>query len=193
MGWGGAFGRNQNKPKDILEEFETAAVEIVSQVFPPETIAAYQEEQGHRKSFRARSGAMALVAHLDSNFRFTRPQREAITDSLQKAWQRNWQSYLQLMVHNPQYFPDVPDKTIVPHLNRAQIKQWKSRQRQNIHLGWQHLNNRNHGIFRNLNQEVEWFEEPKKGALNGGMVRLEIVGGVAVAIVEQADEKEPEE
>ena len=191
MGWGGAFGRNHNKQTDILDDFELAAGQIVLQVFPPETVAAYQEEQGHRKAFRARAGAMALVAHLDKNYRFTKPQRKAITDSLQEVWQRKWQMYLQYMGSNPQFFPDVPDKAIVPHLNRAQVKQWKSKQRQNIHLGWQNLN-MNHGNFRNLKQEVEWFEEPigKEIAEAAGFAEMLIVREVAIEVEEDEEEQE---
>ncbi len=193
MGWGGGFGRNQRKAKDVLQQFEDAASQIVTEVFPPETLAIYREELEYRKEFRAMAGALAMVAHLDSKFRLTVPQREALTDSIQEVWQRSWQRYLQIMVGNPQFFPPVPEDAIVPHLNPVQVKQWKSMQRQDLGFHWQNLHNFQHGLFRNLKQEVDWFEEPKEGALNGGVVRLEIVGGVAVAIVEQADEEEPEE
>ena len=194
MGWGGAFGRNQNKQADILDDFELAAGQIVSQVFPPETVASYQEEQGHRKVFRARAGAMALVANLDGKFHLAKPQRKALTDSLQKVWQRSWQRYMQIMGHNPQFFPPVPDKAVVPHLNAAQVKQWKSMQRQSIGFHWQNLNI-NHGLFRNMKQEVEWFKEPveKEIAEAGGFVQALVEGDVAFVIEAVGNEKEEEE
>jgi len=105
---GRAMGHRE--PEDILNQFEEAVNQIVTEVFPPETVAIYQGEQRHRKEFHARAGAVALVAHLDTKFHLTAPQREALSDSLQEVWQRTWQRYLQTMAHNSQFFPPVPDE-----------------------------------------------------------------------------------
>ncbi len=194
MGWGRAIRGIPKQPRDILEQFEEAADQIVAEVFPPETVAIYQAEQQHRKAFRARAGALALVAHLDTKFRFTAPQREALSDSLQEAWQRSWQRYLQFMPSNPQFFPPVPDKAIVPHLNPVQVKQWKSMQRQDIGFHWQNLRNLNQGNFRNMNQEIDWFGEPEKNAQRVGFAAGLIRGEVNIIVGEavEADEEEQE-
>jgi len=190
-----AWGGRQQQPKDILEQFEVAASRIVTEIFPPETVAIYQDEQRHRAEFRAKAGAMALVAHLDTKLRFNSRQREYLTDSLQSQWRRSWQRYLQIMDSNPQFFPPVPDQAIVPHLNGVQVKQWKNRQRQDLGFHWQNLN-MNQGQFRNMKQEVDWFEEPGKPEENAEMAEFAAVlieQDVALVLKEAVEAEEEEQ
>ncbi len=186
LGWPGA----QPQKKDIREQFEIAASKIVSEVFSPEVVEKYEEEQSHRLEFRARAGAMALVAHLDKRFRLSQTQREALTDSMQEGWQRQWQAYLQFMGNNPEYFPPVPDETILPHLNEVQAKQWKSMKRTNIGFGWQHMNN--HGIFREMKQEFDWFGDDARVKVPG-MVQFFAAPAAEFELFVQEDEEGEED
>lgn len=193
--------RQRQQASDVFEIFESSANRIVTNVFPQETVAIYQEEQKHRHKFRAESGAMALVAHLDTRFRLSQDQREQLTDSIQEVWQREWQTYLQYLASNPQFFPQVPDDAIVPYLNEVQAKQWSTMQRQTIHLGWQNLNNRQ--FFRGMKPEIDWFEKQEQKARGlGGVGRffgvdvqdvvVEIVEEAVLEIIEEEEEDQEE-
>lgn len=180
----------QQQASKIFDDFEASASRIVANIFPAETIEIYQNEKKHRQEFRSRSGAMMLVAHLDTQFRLSRDQREKLTDSLQQVWRREWQHYLQIMASNPQFFPPVPDKSVLPHLSGIQLKRWKSMQRQQLGMNWQNINN--NGQFRNLQPEVDWFEKQGKGAavdviqfLGGAVLQIE---AAAADAAEEADE-----
>ncbi|NOY42680.1 MAG: hypothetical protein GXP26_12700 [Planctomycetes bacterium] len=177
--------RGQQTPK-IYEDIEKAASRIVSDVFPEETVKIYQDEQNHRREFRSRSGAMALVAHLDTQYRLSQDQRKELTESIQQVWQRQWQHSLQHLANNPQFFPQVPDDAIVPHLNEVQAKQWQNMQRHQIGFHWQNINN-NH-LFRKMKPEIDWFKDRNKGggfAALGGGFRVDLVVPVEDAAEDQ--------
>jgi len=137
---------------------------------------------------------MALVAHLDTTYRLSPAQREALTHSIQEVWQRNGQRYLQIMSNNPQFFPPVPDEAVLPHLNDIQTKQWNSRQRQSLGFSWQ--NSLNYGLFRNLQQANDWFEKPAENVAGNGAGVLQFFApavAAAVELVEEVAEKTAEE
>jgi hypothetical protein len=191
-------GRGQGQQKDVGEQFEAAAGQIVAEVFPAETVLVYQEELRHRAEFQARVGAQSLVSHLDTQLRLNASQREALADSIQAEWQRGWLIYVQFLENNPEFFPPVTDQAILPHLNKDQAQQWKGMTRGNVVLGWQHLN-MNRGVLREIKQEIDWFlepgEEPQgeveakgfggKGLLQGFQVLLQ--KAVAAGREEQAE------
>lgn len=168
MGIGNFLQVNRKKQVYILDCFEEEVLGIVQNVFEPNVVTLYQEERKHRKEFRARAGAMILVGVLDSSFRLTPEQRIELTESISKVWQRQWQSYLDIMVHNPHFFPPVPDTAILPHLNKAQIILWKNKPRNAIGFGWQNLNHMNQRHFQNVEKGFDWFgnaNEDKEASL----------------------------
>ncbi len=186
---GGRIRVRGQQPKEIYDDIEKAASRIVSSVFPEETVKIYQDEQNHRREFRARSGAMALVAHLDTQYRLSQDQRKKLTDSIQQVWQRQWQHSLQYLPSNPQFFPPVPDDAIVPHLNEVQAKQWQAMQRHHIGFHWQNINN-NH-LFRKMKPEIDWFKDRDKGggfAALGGVLQQNVVEAPVVEAAEDQDE-----
>lgn len=191
--WGRGVPHQQPEASDILNLFESSASRIVAGVFPPETVALYQAEQLHREKFRARSGAMALVVHLDERFRLSQDQRDQLTDSIQQVWQREWQVYLQFMDNNPQFFPQVPDDSVVPHLTDVQAKQWRAMQRQSLGLSWQNLHNQQ--FFQGVKPEDDWFEKQNKKAAGVGEV-INLFGvqvqGAVVEVVEDREEDQEE-
>ena len=177
--------RKQLEAENIFNAFESATDRIVAEIFPAEEVALYREEQAERKAFRARSGAMALVAHLDSQFRLSQQQREDLTDELQESWKREWQHYLQILPNNPQFFPPVPNNLIVRHLNDVQAKLWRGLNKHQLGMHWQNLVNQ--GQFRNFKPEIDWFEDQPNAQPQNG---LNFFGGAVFiqAVEEKVDE-----
>lgn len=180
---------HRQESKYVLDEFEAAAGRIVSQIFPPEVVQLYQEEQEHRKAFRGKAGAMALVVQLDKTYRLTPPQRKALTDSIQKVWQSKWRDYLRVMESNPQYFPPVPDEAVLPHLNAIQKKQWKATPRNDIHFHWSNLRN-NQGVLRNMEEEFDWFEQPDGDAQENVQAPIQFDVFIAEPVKEAEEEQD---
>jgi hypothetical protein len=81
-----------------------------------------------------------VTAQLDSALYLSKEQREKITENLKTNWHLEWEQWITMHQYNGQYFPQVPDQHVVPHLNADQKLVWDGLQKVNINA-WH--NNRN--------------------------------------------------
>ncbi len=87
----------------------------------------FQAECAARKQRLQELAVRYLVLALDRDLLLTAEQREKIAGSLTAKWDENWARSASSVMYYPQYFPNVPDALIVPHLDENQKKVWASR------------------------------------------------------------------
>jgi hypothetical protein len=101
----------------------------------------YEQEDVARTAARKKTAILGTVALLDNAVFLSPEQREKICDALDKNWQREWEQWIMMHQYNGQYFPQVPDQHVVPHLTAEQKVVWGGMQKIMI-SGWNNHRNR---------------------------------------------------
>jgi hypothetical protein len=110
-------------PKKRMREFLTTTIK---EKHSEAIVQKYTEELTKRTEFEKQTAVENMVAMLDQELMLDAPQREKLTESLAANWDANWVPQLQYLQHGMSYFPAVPDKVILPVLNKTQKTAWKA-------------------------------------------------------------------
>lgn len=117
------FGRAQQS-NDPRAEIEKNVAKIVDAELPKEKAAIYAEECQKRQQFIQETAVDSLVARIDKELILTLEQREKIAGSLNEHWEKTWAPQLEMFMHGMDFWPNVPDKWIRPHLTETQQTAW---------------------------------------------------------------------
>ena len=105
---------------------------LARQHLSAEQLARYREAADRRTAARREGTARALVALLDESLRLRPDQREKIVADLASHWDEEWSDSFQMLLSNPQYFLNVPDNLVSPHLDPAQRTLWNAKPKVNF-------------------------------------------------------------
>lgn len=119
-------------PRKLVQQ---QLAKLVKQKLSAEQAEAYQQECDKRNAHRKRATVLSLVAKLDEELVLTVEQREKLIESLTSNWQDAWVGSLQVLIHNQQYLPHLPDQLVVPVLNETQKTIWRGSQKHSIAHG----------------------------------------------------------
>jgi hypothetical protein len=104
-------------------------LKTLEQTLTPEQLANYKTEARARAEQRKRASILSVVARLDSALSLTREQREKLSEAITAKWREDWEQWLMVSRYGDQYFPQVPQDIIVPHLDSEQRVVWNSLQK----------------------------------------------------------------
>ncbi len=130
-----AFGQASasERPRDALEKL---LQEKISATLNEEQREVYKLELRDRGLFRRRAIIGVLVGNLAQKLDLNAEQSEQIGESLEEKWSSNWAPDLEMIEnYGQQYFPQVPNNIIVPHLDADQKKLWNGLQKVNFSSG----------------------------------------------------------
>ena len=139
--------------------------ELQSQPFPPgiiragllksleqtltaEQLARYKAEAKARAEQRKRATILSAIARLDSALSLTKEQREKLDEAISTKWRDEWEQWLMVSRYGDQYFPQVPQDVVIPHLDSEQRVVWNSLQK--IGVGF-------HGSFVQPQDDEAWW------------------------------------
>jgi len=125
--------RVQNAQPDPLRIIRESVATALQETLTPEQMAKYQAEATQRVALRKRAAIRCVVARLDGTLCLTAEQRDKITQSITAGWQDKCEQWLMLFVYGDQYFPMVPDKHVVSHLDADQKSVWSGLQKVEYH------------------------------------------------------------
>lgn len=117
------------QPGTVLQK-EVAAV--LKAKLRPDQVKQYEEECTWRTARRRRAVAMNLVVKLDEELGLTPEQRAKLIESLTNRYQENWEQWLQIMQHNPELMPQIPNDCVLTVLNREQRDVWMRLSKSNV-------------------------------------------------------------
>jgi len=104
-----------------------------------EQFAAFRLEAEKRRAAIEEVTILNTVTHLDGALFLNKEQREAIGEALKKEWKEEWEHWLAMRRYGDQYFPQIPDSCVVPHLSADQRAVWATLQKTTIY-GWMNEN-----------------------------------------------------
>ena len=140
----------------------------------PDRLEEWRTESKAREEFRNRTNATVLINVLGDRLLLSQEQHGKIVDAVTSVWDSKWDYYVQLIVHNPQFFPRFPDRCLEPHLSEEQFGYWKTMSKQEIHgSGWQNM----HSLFLDQNAQNEWFDDVPKAKIVPNGALLMPIGG----------------
>lgn len=108
---------------------------MVKSKLRPEQAAQYRQECGKRAANRKHVATGNLVAELDEVLVLTAEQRDKLMESLSSNWQDAWAQSLEMLIHNNQYLPSIPDQHVVPFLSETQRTAWRNIPKQGHVIG----------------------------------------------------------
>lgn len=135
----------------ISQEIQAGLRETLQAALPPEQFERYERELKARTEHRKRAAIASVVSSLEEALSLDVEQRKAITASIEAKWREPWESWLMLSRYSDQYFPEIPDEVVVPHLQQAQRALWKDLQK--IQLG------SFTGIMNQPVDDPEWWDK----------------------------------
>jgi hypothetical protein len=92
----------------------------------PEKARLYRQECDKRAEARKHASVLNLVAALDERLILTAGQRAKLVESLSANNDDSWEQYSDILyAYNGQYFPPIPDKSILPLLDENQKGVWQ--------------------------------------------------------------------
>jgi hypothetical protein len=118
--------------RDMLQQ---ALSEAIKAKFPAETAATYANELTKRNDARKESVVECLVVMLDKRLILTALERREISQALLEHFDETWSGELGILMNNPQYFPQIPDDCLLPHLRDSQRMIWNSLPNKNVQFG----------------------------------------------------------
>jgi hypothetical protein len=106
-----------------------ALSKALEEALPQEEFEKYSEEALHRTNHRKQAAILNVVARLDALLCFSAEQREKLVDTLSTSWQDEWEQWLMLHQYGGQYFPQIPEQHVLPHLNDEPKSVWRGVQK----------------------------------------------------------------
>jgi hypothetical protein len=120
----------------------------LEQTLTPEQLASYQAEAKARVEQRKRATILGAIARLDTALSLTQEQREKLSEAITIKWHDEWEQWLMVSRYGDQYFPQVPQDIVIPHLDSEQRVVWNSLQK--IGVGF-------HGSFVQAQDDEAWW------------------------------------
>ncbi len=118
-----------NEPSDPRQLIADALAGALKESISAEQLAEYSREAAQRTARRKRAAILSAIAVLDEALFLTAEQRTAISESVESHWQADWEQWTMLQQYGGQYFPQIPDNYVVPHLNQEQRSVWNGLQK----------------------------------------------------------------
>ncbi len=95
-------------------------------------LARYQAEAERRQAADKQAAIATAVAQVDTALFLNEEQREKIVQALTANWQDGWEQWLMLWQYSGQYYPQIPDQHVTPHLTDEQKTVWRGLQKVNF-------------------------------------------------------------
>jgi hypothetical protein len=115
-------GMYRGEPGVLVQD---ALLEAAKGHLTDEQLQRYKDEAEAQTADRKRVAARNVVAILDRELMLSAEQRDKLIESLSEGWEDTWVTSLQVLEYGTQFFPNIPDKFVLPHLNDAQKKIWQ--------------------------------------------------------------------
>lgn len=192
---------NNRKAQSARKQRRECVEEVLTAVYWPEKddgqekptqFVAWEEACKERDAYVFEANSRVFVNALNERLFLDKDQRTALTKSIAEVWKDEWLAYVNIMIHNPEYFPNIPSKALKPHLTEEQYQVWKGMPKTQMGvMAWQ---NNGTGFF-NMGQNQKknpWFDDKgKKNAKVGGAAQairaVRIRAAVAAERAEAAD------
>jgi hypothetical protein len=117
------------EPSDPRQLIADELAKALQDALPAEQLAQYRHEATQRSERRKRAAILSAISVLDAALWLTPEQREAISESIESHWQADWEQWSMLQRYGGQYFPQIPDTCVTPHLNQDQRAVWNGLQK----------------------------------------------------------------
>ena len=109
-------------PREIIEqELGKSALGLLS----AEQQTRYKEELKERARSRKQLFIDNFVAKLDDDLVLTAEEREKLVKALTDNWKDEWGQSLQMLQNLDSFFPNIPDRVVVPILSKQQREVWR--------------------------------------------------------------------
>lgn len=109
------------RPETLIQK---EVVPILKERLNPEQFERYEKECHNRTTSRKRAVVMNLIVKLDEELRFTAEQRSKLVQVLTENYQSDWDQWIELMQHNIQATPQIPQQCLLPVLTQEQQEVW---------------------------------------------------------------------
>lgn len=103
--------------------------EELKKTLTAEQLQHFTAEAEKRAAATKEATILGAVSQIDTGLYLTAEQREKIVASLEKNWQREWEQWLVIQQYAGQYYPQVPDQHVTPHLTPDQTNVWRGLQK----------------------------------------------------------------
>jgi hypothetical protein len=121
-------------PRKLIEDGMARAV---APRLSPEQAAKYKAESEKRTADRREAVIRTLVAKLDQDLLLNPEQRGKIAAAMAEHWDDSWCQSLETLLYGDQFFPRLPDRVVVPHLDPKQRDIWQGqRSNQSFFFGF---------------------------------------------------------
>ena len=119
----------RSMPTAAAQMIHDGVHEALKMILTSEQLENYSAEDASRTAATKHATISGVVSQLDGVLFLNAEQREKITVALDSNWQREWEQWLTMHQYAGQYFPQVPDQHVAPHLNADQKTVWSGLQK----------------------------------------------------------------
>jgi hypothetical protein len=142
--WMGGMATTVPDPRNLVED---GVKKVVNEVLSDEQAKLYSDECAKRVEFQKKVALDNLVSKIDGELMLSPEQREKLSKSLSKNWQKSWAPQLETFMFGGDYWPNVPDHLVKLHLTAAQQAAWSKIPKQSGNVFWG-------GAFFGMNGQV---------------------------------------
>jgi len=122
----------RSMPTAAAQMIHDNVYEALKKTLTPQQLDHYSAEDASRTAATKHATIRSVVSQLDGALYLTKEQREQIVAALDSSWQRDWEQWLTMHQYAGQYFPQVPEQHVVPHLTDEQKVVWNGLQKTTI-------------------------------------------------------------
>ncbi len=159
-----ARGRTPAGAGQVIRE---EIAKVLKESLTAEQMAQYQAEHTKRRAAEKRAAIASAVATIDTALYLNEEQRAKIVQELAANWKDEWDSWVQLWQYGGQYYPQVPDTFVVPHLSDEQKTVWRGLRKIGIGGVWG-------GQMQRDAADDEWWDGKLQGGKeSGGSVKAD--------------------
>ena len=125
----------------------------------------YRQECDKRIEAHKHATILNLVAALDERLVLTSQQRDKLVESLTEKYDASWEQYLEIYGGFDQFFPSIPDPSIVPLLDEKQKSVWQESAKLNgqVFFGGVFFRGAQFGEAAEIQEIAHMVEEVKDG------------------------------
>ncbi|WP_165219867.1 hypothetical protein [Aquisphaera insulae] len=115
-------GMDQPNPRRIME---AELRKSVSPLLTPQQRSRYEQEVDRRAAGLKQMIIDNLVAKLDGDLVLTADQRTKVAEGIAANWKDSWGQSIEMLQNIDNFFPDVPEKAVMPYLTENQKVAWR--------------------------------------------------------------------
>jgi hypothetical protein len=153
-------GGGARTPATAGQSIRERIVKVLKESLTAEQLARYEAEEAKRRAADKQASIASAVATIDGALFLTKEQRDKVVEQLNANWHEDWEQWLQMWQYAGQYYPQVPDTYIVPHLNEEQKTVWRGLQKVSF-SSW------GGGMERQAADDEWWEGKPAAGKAKG--------------------------